>query len=82
MTASASFDVVIPTIGRRSLVRVLEALVHGEGPAPRRVAVVDDRPFAHLTELHVPPAPFPVVVRRSYGSGPAAAYSPPYFSRS
>ena len=73
MTATSSFDVVIPTIGRESLLRLLEALVHGEGPPPRRVVVVDDRPFARLTELHVPPAPFPAA-RIAWVPGTSGAF--------
>jgi hypothetical protein len=38
-----SYEVVIPTSGRASLARLLEALGSGPGPLPRRVLVVDDR---------------------------------------
>jgi histidinol-phosphate phosphatase family protein len=38
-----TYDIVIPTSGRSSLRRLLEALAGGEGPAPERVLVVDDR---------------------------------------
>lgn len=41
---TCSYDVVIPSIGRPSLARVLDALAAGEGPRPRCVIVVDDRP--------------------------------------
>jgi glycosyltransferase involved in cell wall biosynthesis len=41
---AVGFDVVIPTIGRPSLVALLDALDRGRGPLPRRVLVVDDRP--------------------------------------
>lgn len=48
--ASASdpprFDVVIPTIGRPSLSRLLEALAAQTGPSSESVVVVDDRPLA------------------------------------
>jgi histidinol-phosphate phosphatase family protein len=37
------FDVVVPTVGRDSLRRLLTALSEGTGPAPGRVLVVDDR---------------------------------------
>ena len=37
------FDVVIPTVGRPSLPRLLRALDEGSGPLPGRVFVVDDR---------------------------------------
>ena len=39
-----SVTVVIPTIGRPSLGRLLIALENGEGPRPQAVIVVDDRP--------------------------------------
>jgi histidinol-phosphate phosphatase family protein len=38
-----SFDVVVPTLGRDSLWRLLEALGSGAGPLPGRVLLVDDR---------------------------------------
>jgi histidinol-phosphate phosphatase family protein len=38
-----TFDVVVPTVGRDSLWRLLSALGDGVGPAPGRVLVVDDR---------------------------------------
>ena len=66
-----SFDVVIPTIGRPSLVRVLAALAVGDGPAPGTIFVVDDR-----REGHGPPLDLPisrVVVLRGRAAGPAAA---------
>jgi histidinol-phosphate phosphatase family protein len=37
------FDVVVPTVGRDSLVRLLDALAVGDGPRPGRVVLVDDR---------------------------------------
>ena len=39
-----SFDIVIPTVGRPSLVRVLERLARGTGPLPGRAVVVDALP--------------------------------------
>lgn len=73
MTGSPTFDVVVPTIGRASLERVLDALLVGEGPLPASVTVVDDRP-AGLPPLRLPASSsIPVSVRRSYGAGPAAA---------
>jgi histidinol-phosphate phosphatase family protein len=36
-------DVVVPTVGRDSLARLLDALGSGAGPLPGRVLVVDDR---------------------------------------
>jgi histidinol-phosphate phosphatase family protein len=38
-----SFDVVVPTLGRDSLWRLLDALGSGRGPLPGRVLLVDDR---------------------------------------
>jgi histidinol-phosphate phosphatase family protein len=38
-----SFDVVVPTLGRASLRRLLEALGSGTGPLPGQVLLVDDR---------------------------------------
>jgi hypothetical protein len=36
-------DLVIPTVGRESLGRLLDALAAGDGPRPGRVLLVDDR---------------------------------------
>jgi histidinol-phosphate phosphatase family protein len=38
-----TFDLVVPTVGRESLARLLAALAAGTGPTPGRVLVVDDR---------------------------------------
>lgn len=43
-SAPLEYAVVIPTIGRPSLQRCIDALAAGDGPLPRRVIVVDDRP--------------------------------------
>lgn len=65
------YTLVIPTIGRDSLRRLLAALKDGEGPTPPEVVVVDDRPGL--------PRDLPVGddlgvrVLRSGGHGPAAA---------
>jgi histidinol-phosphate phosphatase family protein len=66
-----TFDVVVPTVGRDSLPRLLSALADAEGPRPGRVLVVDDRrdqrrplPVGSLAEVWV-------VAGR--GAGPAAA---------
>jgi histidinol-phosphate phosphatase family protein len=69
------YDIVIPTVGRPSLVAVLEGLEGGEGPLPERIIVVDDRADAGPPAL--PPmggalGPLVTVVR-SCGRGPAAA---------
>ncbi|ORA19505.1 HAD family hydrolase [Mycobacterium arosiense ATCC BAA-1401 = DSM 45069] len=62
---------VIPTIGRDSLRRLLIALRRGAGPVPPRVVVVDDRP-GPPRELAVKDG-LGVRVLRSGGRGPAAA---------
>lgn len=62
------YTVVVPTVGRDSLRAVLDALEYGEGPPPREIIVVDDRPD---------PGPLPPThsarVLRTGGRGPAAA---------
>jgi histidinol-phosphate phosphatase family protein len=60
--------VVVPTVGRPSLHRLLHALAGGVGPRPAEIIVVDDR--RHGGPLAVPAA---VRVLRSHGRGPAAA---------
>ncbi|UCM91218.1 glycosyltransferase family 2 protein [Streptomyces marincola] len=70
------YAVVIPTLGRPSLGRVLAALAAGEGPRPARIVLVDDRPPHD-------PDPLPVAVPTALrdlveivpgcGAGPAAA---------
>src|SRR3712207_7387636 len=51
--ATLTYDVVIPSAGRASLGRLLEALARGSGPPPSRVLVVDDRRRSeeHTSEL-------------------------------
>jgi histidinol-phosphate phosphatase family protein len=68
---AADFAIVIPTVGRPSLYRMLAELDGQAGPQPQTVVVVDDRPE---------PAPplqirstLPLTVLRSGGRGPAAA---------
>jgi GT2 family glycosyltransferase len=68
---TADFAIVIPTIGRDSLHRLLAALDGSSGPGPTAVVLVDDRagenpPLEFSTTL-------PVTVLRSGGRGPAAA---------
>jgi HAD superfamily hydrolase (TIGR01662 family) len=67
-----SFDVVVPTIGRESLGRLLDALLDGSGPEPERVVLVDDRSDADgpLLDGAVPAG---VEVLHGAGRGPAAA---------
>jgi HAD superfamily hydrolase (TIGR01662 family) len=70
-----SFAVVIPTIGRPSLVTLLEALGAARGPRPGQVILVDDRRIQE-TPL-VPKATaldaLPCQVVRGRAAGPAAA---------
>jgi histidinol-phosphate phosphatase family protein len=70
-----AFDVVVPTLGRPSLARMLAALSSGAGPKPDSVVVVDDR-RGHDDDLDVDlPEGLEGRVRvvRSGGRGPAAA---------
>jgi len=76
MTAAASFDVVVPTIGRPSLVVLLEALAQQAGDLPGRVVPVDDRRDRAAPPLPGgPPAALDgrVAVERGPARGPAAA---------
>jgi histidinol-phosphate phosphatase family protein len=69
------YDVVIPTIGRPSLHRLLDALGSGDGPRPRCVIVADDRadPRRPL-QLRPPPSLGDLIrVVPVGGRGPAAA---------
>ena len=68
---SSGYAMVVPTVGRESLCRLVTALDQGSGPAPEEVVVVDDRkaPDAALDLV----AGFPVRVLASGGRGPAAA---------
>ncbi|BBZ06701.1 haloacid dehalogenase [Mycolicibacterium doricum] len=68
---TASFSIVVPTIGRESLYRLLRALEDQHGPSPELVVVVDDRP-GRAPALQVDSS-LPVTVLRSGGRGPAAA---------
>jgi HAD superfamily hydrolase (TIGR01662 family) len=67
-----SYDVVIPTVGRESLTRLLDALLDESGPRPARIVLVDDRvdPQQPLIDG---PLPKGVMVLASGGRGPAAA---------
>ncbi|MCG7597651.1 HAD-IIIA family hydrolase [Mycobacterium sp. PSTR-4-N] len=62
--------IVIPTIGRESLQRLITGLDRSDGPRPARVIVVDDRPGGHTLTLQ---SDLPVKVLESGGRGPAAA---------
>jgi HAD superfamily hydrolase (TIGR01662 family) len=69
------YDVVVPTAGRPSLHVLLATLGGADGPLPRRVVVVDDRPVDAGPLAIRPPAALSgrVTVLRSGGAGPAAA---------
>jgi histidinol-phosphate phosphatase family protein len=74
VSAPPSYDVVIPTVGRPALRRVLDAVLFGRGPQPQQVIVVDDRPAGVGPAVDVPRCSgIEVRVLRSYGSGPAGA---------
>ncbi len=74
MSGTADYSVVVPTVGRPSLVRLLEALASGCGPAPVEVVLVDDRssPEGPLPASHQD-GPLPVRAIPLGGRGPAAA---------
>ncbi|MCW2518821.1 MAG: transferase, partial [Mycobacterium sp.] len=71
MTVALDCSIVIPTIGRESLPRLLAALDEEREVKPAEIIVVDDRadPSGDLM-LN---SRFPLVVLRSGGRGPAAA---------
>jgi HAD superfamily hydrolase (TIGR01662 family) len=84
MSARATYDVVVPTVGRASLGALLAALAAQndlERCGPERVLLVDDRPEGMRAGLLVSTASKParidllrrVGVLRSWGRGPAAA---------
>lgn len=71
-----AYSVVIPTLGRPSLAACLAGLAAGDGPLPRRVVLVDDRPLddCHPLDVTVPePLRDRVTVLPGGGFGPAAA---------
>ncbi|SDQ04049.1 HAD-IIIA family hydrolase [Quadrisphaera sp. DSM 44207] len=68
------FAVVVPTVGRPSLQRLLDTLAGQDGPAPAEVLVVDDRPGTDVPPLRLAGgAGWQPRVVRSRGRGPAAA---------
>lgn len=80
MSASAvpdpEYAVVVPTLGRPSLAVCLRALAASEGPRPRRIILVDDRPLDVCDPLPVEiPDAFAGLVEVLPGCarGPAAA---------
>lgn len=71
-----SFAIVVPTIGRPSLRRLLDSLAVCQGPAAHQIVLVDDRPAADdLLDGTAAPGWLAgrVTVVRSGGRGPAAA---------
>jgi histidinol-phosphate phosphatase family protein len=74
-SAALQYAVVVPTVGRPSLQRLLESLAAQDGPAPQEVLVVDDRRDAGSPLTGVPAAAGDLTVRvlTGGGRGPAAA---------
>ena len=72
MTAPSA-DVVIPTAGRDSLARLLDALAGARGPRPGRMLVVDDRRWPQTAVPLAGAFAEGVEVVRGGGRGPAAA---------
>jgi HAD superfamily hydrolase (TIGR01662 family) len=74
MGTTPAFDVIIPTLGRPSLRRLIQSLAACEGPPPAHLFIVDDRrsPDGRLLEGSVMP-PWDVRVLNGAGKGPAAA---------
>lgn len=74
-SAEIGYDVVVPTVGRDSLGELLWSLAEADGPAPRRIVIVDDRPGGDQPiEIPVPERLSPLLRwLRSGGRGPAAA---------
>ena len=70
--AGVDYSVVIPTIGRPSLLALLASLARAGEPSPREIVVVDDR-RAPEAPLELPAARAPLRVVASGGRGPAAA---------
>jgi histidinol-phosphate phosphatase family protein len=71
-----TFDLVVPTVGRGSLVRLLDALAADPGPLPGRVLLVDDRRDRSVPLLASEPAGWlagRVEVVPGRAAGPAAA---------
>jgi histidinol-phosphate phosphatase family protein len=71
------YTIVIPTVGRDTLCRLILALQRGADPVPPDVVVVDDRPRPGAQSPAADDLPvgddLPVRVLRSGGRGPAAA---------
>jgi Glycosyl transferase family 2 len=67
-----SYAVVVPTTGRRGLVRLLTALDKGDDPPPAEIVVVDDRRQPQ-PPLNLPDTRVQLRVLSTGGRGPAAA---------
>ena len=75
MSDEPSYDIVVPTVGRACLARLLIALDRGHGPRPGMVVLVDDRPLGSAP-LDLPGLPWLdglVKVVQGAAAGPAAA---------
>lgn len=73
-----TYDVVVPTVGRASLARLLRALVDQPDPLPGRIWLVDDRTALSTAPLRPDSGRKHAVIERltvlrSGGRGPAAA---------
>ncbi len=69
-----TYDIVVPTMGRPSLQRLLASLAGAQGPAPDRVLLVDDRPDRDAPLLPAGPPPgLAVELLAGRAAGPAAA---------
>lgn len=73
-----TYDVVIPTLGRPSLARLLDALAAQPAPLPERIWLIDDRPDGRSANLTAhTTVGFALLDRievlRTHGHGPAAA---------
>lgn len=68
-------DIVVPTVGRRSLAALLAGVAAGRGPVPGRIVIVDDRatPVPPLDLSTLGPLRRRAEVVVSGGRGPAAA---------
>lgn len=71
--SAVDYAIVIPTLGRPSLTACLNALAGGEGPRPRRIVLVDDRPLPAGTAL---PAGIPQSLRDLVEVVPGGAVGP------
>jgi histidinol-phosphate phosphatase family protein len=72
MTPHLDVAIVVPTIGRASLLDLIAALNDSPGISPAEVIIVDDRPSS-APALLLPVSTVPLTLLRSGGRGPAAA---------